>query len=116
MKGGIEGGFMSTTTDKKTALFYAKGGADKSKRDGPSILFEAQMGMIDRGADVSWLSQFPHEAEILFPPLTGMEVRGSRVEGTVQVFVMAFTVNMSALTIEQAGVQDRGCPRAWFPA
>ena len=28
------------------------------------------MGMIDRGADVSILSQFPAEREILFAPLT----------------------------------------------
>ena len=38
VKGGIEGGFMSTTTDGETALFYAKGGADKSKRGGPALL------------------------------------------------------------------------------
>ena len=68
IKGGVEGGFMSTTFDRSTALFYAKGGADKSKRGGPAVLFETQMGMVDRGADVSWLSEFPHEAEILFAP------------------------------------------------
>ena len=26
--------------------------------------------MIDRGADLSWLSQYPHEREVLLPPLT----------------------------------------------
>ena len=64
VKGGVEGGFVSTTTDEKTAFFYAAGGADKSKRGGPAIVFETQMGMIDRGADVAWLSEFPHEAEV----------------------------------------------------
>ena len=92
---------MSTTTDKATALFYAKGGANKDSR-GPAIVFEMQMGMTDRGANVAWLSEFPHEAEILFAPLTGMEVRGSRVEGAMQVYEVRLTVNMSALTIEQA--------------
>ena len=68
VKGGVEGGFMSTTLNRGTALFYAKGGADKSKHGGPAIVFETQMGMVDRGADVSWLSEFQHEAEILFAP------------------------------------------------
>ena len=58
VKGGIEGGFMSTTTDGETALFYAKGGADKSKRGGPAILFESQMGMVDRGG-VQWTHPCP---------------------------------------------------------
>ena len=30
-----------------------------------------------------------------------MEVRGSRVEGSVQVFEVVLTVNMASLTIEQ---------------
>ena len=59
---------MSTTLNRDTALFYAKGGADKSKHGQPALVFEAQMGMVDRGADVSWLSEFPHEVEILFAP------------------------------------------------
>ena len=33
------------------------------------------MGMIDRGADLTLVSQYPHEREILFNPLTGLEVR-----------------------------------------
>ena len=68
VKGGVEGGFLSTTVDRSTALFYAKGGADKSRRGGPAVVFETQMGMVDRGAAVSWLSEFPHEEEILFAP------------------------------------------------
>ena len=34
-----------------------------------SIVFEAEQGMIDRGADLQLLSQYPHEREILFAPL-----------------------------------------------
>ena len=101
VRGGIEGGFMSTTSEKKIAVFYAKGGADKSKEGSSAILFEARMGMVDRGADVGWLSQFPQEDEILFAPLTGMEVRGSRVEGAVQIYEVVLTVNMLSLTIDE---------------
>ena len=55
---------------------YAGGG-----RNG--IVFEVQMGMVDRGADIAWLSQYPHEKEILFAPLSGLEVQSSRVDGSV---------------------------------
>ena len=81
----LQGGLMSTTTKKEVASFYAQGGARKKDMKGPAILFETQLGMVARGADVSWLSEFPGEEEILFSPLAMIEVRGSRVEGALQV-------------------------------
>ena len=64
VRGGVEGAFMSTTTNNEVAAFYAKGGAaslgTKKSLDQPALLFETQMGLVDRGADISWLSQFPH--------------------------------------------------------
>ena len=66
VRGGIEYGFSSTTTDKTQALFYA--GSDELKDGDASTIFEMQMGMVDRGADLSWLSQYPHEKEVLLPP------------------------------------------------
>ena len=59
VRGGVEAAFMSTSLDKAQAAFYARGGADKSKANAPAVLFEIQMGMVDRGADISWLSQVP---------------------------------------------------------
>ena len=41
---------------------------------------EIKMGMIDRGADLSVFSQYPHEKEICFPPLTGIEVMSTAVD------------------------------------
>ena len=35
----------------------------------PGLVFEMQMGMIDRGAELGWISQYPHERECLFAPL-----------------------------------------------
>ena len=58
VRGGVEPSFMSTTLDKSVALEYASNASH-------SNVFEVQMGMVDRGADLSWLSQYPHEKEIL---------------------------------------------------
>ena len=63
VRGGIEYGFSSTTTDKDQALHYAAGGGHGKAGDAMTI-FEMQMGMVDRGADLTWLSQYPHEREV----------------------------------------------------
>lgn len=49
VRGGVEYGFTSTTTERAQAENYALGKA--------STLLELEMGMVDRGADISWLSQ-----------------------------------------------------------
>ena len=98
VRGGIEAAFMSTTTDKEVALGYARGGGDASAA---GIVFEVQQGMVDRGADLSTLSQYPHEREILFAPLTGFEVKYTRVEDQVLVVVVGLSVNLTAQTLEQ---------------
>ena len=72
-------GFMSTTVDRGVAAAYA------SAPGKPGLVFELSQGMVDRGADISFLSYYPHEREVLFAPLCGLEVRGSRVTGTTAV-------------------------------
>ena len=52
VKGGIEGAFMSTTTDRAVAMSYAAGSGGRA-----GFVFEIQQGMIDRGADIGFLSQ-----------------------------------------------------------
>jgi len=44
VKGGVEYGFSSTTTDRAQAAHYAQGKA--------STILELEMGMVDRGADI----------------------------------------------------------------
>lgn len=44
--------------------------------------------MLDRGADLSWLSQYPTEAEVCFPPLSALEVVSSKVQASVLVVSM----------------------------
>ena len=98
MRGGIEYGFSSTTTDKDQVILYANGGG----KAGDSVaIFEMRMGMGDRGADLTWLSQYPHEREVLLPPLTGVEALDSDVEGNVLVIHSRLSLNLSSQTLEQ---------------
>ena len=101
VRGGVEIAFMSTVQNKSVAMAYVSGSS------GPSVLLELHQSMISRGADLSFLSQYPHEREILFAPLTGLEVRATRIEGTVLVVEMDVTCNLSLLTIEQTLGQRR---------
>jgi len=94
VRGGVENAFMSTTLDRSVALHYASG-------SGMGILIEVQQGMVNRGADISSLSQYPHEQEILFGPLTGIEVLNVRTEASVVFIECAFSINLTALTLEQ---------------
>ena len=56
LRGGIEAGFMSCTTDRDIAIRYMQGA--NARHGGPAILFEATMGIVSRGADLSEISQF----------------------------------------------------------
>eukprot|EP00966_Prymnesium_polylepis_P113323 2620583-Prymnesium_polylepis.1 len=60
------------------------------------------MGLVNRGAELVWISQYPHEAEILFPPLTGLEMTDAIVEVTTLVISTTLSVNLTSLTLEQA--------------
>ena len=78
VKGGVEMGFMSTSTSYHAAMDYAK-------RSKIKLIFEISQGMVARGADIGWLSMYPNEAEILFAPLTACEVVRTRIDGSTLV-------------------------------
>ncbi|CAK0805338.1 unnamed protein product [Prorocentrum cordatum] len=94
VKGGIEYGFMSTTTDREVAMQYASG-------QSAGTVLEIQTGMIDRGAELSWISQYPHEKEMCFPPLTSMQVLGTSVKDKVLVVSLRLNLNLTCSTIEE---------------
>jgi ribosomal protein L29 len=70
VRGGVEYGCLSTSRSREVAEKYAK----KTGEGMPYVILCIPMGMIDRGADITYLSQNSHEEEILFPPLTGLEI------------------------------------------
>lgn len=76
--GGVEMALMSCSKNKEEALKYVR-------RSKAKLLFEIHQGATSRGAEVAWLSQFPAEDEVLFAPLTALEVQSTRVEGRVLV-------------------------------
>ena len=83
--GGVELAFMSTTLDPEVALFYTG--------KGPGSIFVIDFGMASRGASLQFLSQFPHEAELLFPPKTMLECKNHDQRGNKRLVVVAPTVS-----------------------
>ena len=61
--GGVDYAFMSTTLELGVARAYASNGSSGG------IIIEIQQGLIDRGCDVSWLSQYPFEREAKTPAI-----------------------------------------------
>jgi hypothetical protein len=60
---------MSTTTDIGTAASYS------ISRE--SLIFKIVIkNKLQHGADLKWVSAFPTEAEILYPPLTYLQPTG----------------------------------------
>ena len=101
--GGVEFAFMSTTSDRDVAIRYARGRPGKSEAERQvKTVMEIKMGMIDRGADLAWLSQYPEEKEITFPPFTGLEVATTDVEDSVLIVNLRLNVNLMSPTIEES--------------
>lgn len=66
-KGGTEIAPMSTTTSLITAIKYSYG------NESSVLLKFTTSSFMQRGADLSFLSAFPGEAEVLYPPLTFLQ-------------------------------------------
>ena len=92
--GGVEFAFLSTTAERSVAIQYAS-------RGGASTVVELSQGLTDRGADLSWCSQYPAEREITFPPLSHIHVQRCRVDGDLLVVEGRVSINTSNQTLEQ---------------
>ena len=68
--GGTEVAPMSTSTKFEVAAQYS---CNKGQEGESSLIMKLRIptnGFMQYGVDVSWLSAFPAEGEILYPPLT----------------------------------------------
>ena len=45
--------------------------------------------------------RYPHEKETLLPPLMGLQVRGTSVDGGTLIVKTRLSINMASLTLEQ---------------
>jgi hypothetical protein len=68
---------MSTTTDLPVAVHYSSGG------QAALLIKLSTASALERGANISFLSAFAGEAEVLFPPLTYMRPTGKVAEELV---------------------------------
>ena len=98
-RGGVDFGFHSTTTKMEVAVSYLGGKA-------MPVLFEFDVGDIDRGASLSFLLQYPNEDEVLIPPLSYLEVIGESFflhtdKGDVTVYPARINCNLKSQTIEE---------------
>lgn len=78
LRGGTEVAPMSTTKDFSVAATYGV--------SNHSLLFKIRVSnFLQNGAELQWLSAFPGEAEVCFPPLTYLQPTGRkqmvRIEG-----------------------------------
>ena len=69
LRGGTELGFMSTARDVGVAVRYSLG-------PNRLLLKIVASNFMTMGADVKWLSAFPDEEEVLYPPLTYLRPTG----------------------------------------
>ena len=97
MRGGVEPAFMSTTRQKEVAVGYAGGLHSKET----PMVFKMEQGMVNRGAEISWLSFYPFEEEVLFSPLTCIELRAASTQGNAIVLDMNLSINLLSPPIEK---------------
>ena len=85
--GGVEKAFMSTSRDSVAALRYSGG----DEQQGSILQLSFDMG--SRGADVRWVSQFPAERELLYPPCTSLTCSAMLTVGKKRVLQVTASVS-----------------------
>lgn len=85
-EGGSEYACMSTSASMQVAANFAKQGSN------PMIFKYSTTNCIERGADVSFLSVYKMEEEVLFPPLTFLRFGGVQQEVVAGTSVLVISV------------------------
>ena len=105
--GGAEMAFSSTTTDIFTSYIFSGGW------DLPGTILEITFDAASRGADISFLSCFPREREILLPPFSMLSTHSVVRRGKKRLVRCSLTVNPGTMDLAIATVTD--IPRLSLP-
>jgi WD40 repeat protein len=108
--GYVEWGFLSTTADRDVALGYS----GVKERRPKAMVMVLETSSIDRGADISELSQYPGEQEFLYLPCSFIQ-RARQSNGRVHVvdgglvsFVsVKVNLNIKTQTVEELQEQRK---------
>ena len=98
--GGVERAFMSTTKSAAVALDYSGGAATAGS------IFVIDFDMNSRGASIQWLSQYPHEEELLFPPCTGLACLDVSIHGRKRCVHVSAQVSTARLDTREVETPD----------
>jgi hypothetical protein len=104
--GGVEASFMSTTLSEEVARKHS--GVNEGLE---ATIFRLELGKTSLGADITWLSQFPGEKEMLFAPRTHLQIVGKPVRSddgisVVTLWPTAFQKIRTVEEVEKARRED----------
>jgi hypothetical protein len=97
MDGGTDHAPLSATLDQGVALAYAIG---DDSRNTPTLLEIYSEDFMSRGADLAWVSMYPNECEVLFPPMVYLRPVGCRVERLPHPSDAAKTIAVLVITVQ----------------
>jgi hypothetical protein len=111
-RGGVELGFMSTTSKRDVATYYSGSGAAQA-----GTVFEIQAGRVDIGASLSWLSQYPGVRRLMSVRRGASCQHGTAVtRGTIRLALLAvdgFIMATSRRGCHDKSVRKRGSASKW---
>ena len=97
--GGTEFGFLSCTTNLNVAIAYI------DDRKAAPVIFQLEVGAIDKGAVLSWVSQYPGEDEVTMSAMSYIEVKDEprpiqTKNGVIQLIPCRINCNHGCKTID----------------
>ena len=97
---------LAFSTGRAVAEGYARGSGGLLLEFDLDATKEGRSGELAPGADISWLSQFPHEREVLFPALSLLQSAGEarRLKSGVLAWRVRVVSCVESRTLEELGV------------
>ena len=97
---------LAFSTGRAVAEGYARGSGGLLLEFDLDATKEGRSGELAPGADISWLSQFPHEREVLFPALSLLQSVGEprRLKSGGWAWSVRVVACVESRTLEELGV------------